>query len=83
MNIRFERSDSMKIQLIDGQEKYLSSKEKIKEALRQADHIGLDIYDGSELIGFAMLRKYDRTVGFCGISLSTARFRTEDTDANP
>lgn len=59
MTIRFEKSESMKIKLLGEQYGYLSSEDKIKTALIEENTVGFDIYDGTLLVGFAMLRKYD------------------------
>lgn len=57
MNIKFEKSDSMKIELEDEQYRQISSEKRIRQALTEEDVIEFDIFDGPELIGFAMLRK--------------------------
>jgi len=60
MGIIFEPSRSMKISVLPEQEKQLSSKERIQEACTQKNVLAFDIYRNDRLIGFAMVRKFDK-----------------------
>lgn len=57
--IHFAPSDGMKIDLLPEQEGFLSSKAYIRSVIGQEDLIALDIFSGEQLIGFAMLRRYE------------------------
>lgn len=50
----------MKISINKEQEKYLSSKDSIIEGLKEKDVIAFDIFKDSELIGFVMLREFQK-----------------------
>ena len=52
----FRKSNGIKINLTEEQEKQLSDKETIEEALRDESVIAFDIHNAGELIGFAMLK---------------------------
>lgn len=56
----FKESKEMKIELNELQYKQISSKDNIKKALLLNNVFGYDIYHNDDLIGFAMLRKYDK-----------------------
>lgn len=56
----FLKSESMKISINKEQEKYLSSKDSIIEGLKEKDVIAFDIFNDSELIGFVMLREFQK-----------------------
>ncbi len=58
----FRKSNGLKINLTEEQEKQLSDKETIEKALRDETVIAFDIHNAGELIGFAMLK--DCTEGF-------------------
>lgn len=57
--IEFVKSKSMKIEVLDRQEHFLSNKEKIKKSLDRLDVIAFDIFYNKTLIGFAMLKNFD------------------------
>lgn len=57
--IHFVPSDGMKIHLLPEQEGFLSSKAYIRSVIGRADLIALDIFSDGQLIGFAMLRRYE------------------------
>ena len=58
--MNFVKSDSMKISVSKEQEKQLSSKETILQGIKDNKVIAFDIFDDSELIGFAMIREFER-----------------------
>ena len=53
----FVKSNCMKIYLPPQQKEQLSSDARITEALSDTDVTAFDIYKGTDLIGFAMLRR--------------------------
>ena len=57
--VKFVKSKSMKIEVLENQEKFLSNQEKIKNSLNRADVIAFDIFNNQTLIGFVMLKKFD------------------------
>ena len=57
--IKFIKSNSMKIDVLEKQEHFLSNKEKIKNALTRTDVVAFDIFDNETLIGFVMLKSFD------------------------
>ncbi|MBQ6795101.1 MAG: GNAT family N-acetyltransferase [Clostridia bacterium] len=52
----FRKSNGIKINLTEEQEKQLSDKETIEKALRDESVVAFDIHNAGELIGFAMLK---------------------------
>lgn len=52
----FIKSNGIKINLTEEQEKQLSDKETIEKALRDETVITFDIHNAGELVGFAMLK---------------------------
>ena len=59
MYLHFRASTSMKITLLPEQEKMLSSKEKIERVCTRKDVWAYDIYDGDQLVGFALVRLFE------------------------
>ena len=57
--IRFIKSGSMKVEVLKEQEKFLSSKDRIENAIKMDNVLAVDIYDEDLLIGFAMLKGFD------------------------
>ena len=57
--IKFIKSNSMKIDVLEKQEHFLSNKEKIKNSLTRTDVVAFDIFDNETLIGFVMLKNFD------------------------
>ena len=57
--IKFIKSNSMKLDVLEKQEHFLSNKEKIKNALTRTDVVAFDIFDNETLIGFVMLKNFD------------------------
>lgn len=57
--MRFEKSTSMKIELLPEQEGMLSSKEKIERVCANPIVWAYDIYHDDLLIGFALVRKFE------------------------
>ena len=55
--MRFVPSASMKVELLPGQEKWLSTPENIEKQAQRPDVEAFDIYRGEELVGFALLRR--------------------------
>lgn len=55
----FEKTNEMTINLAKSQYKQISSKEDIKAILSAGKAMGYNIKKDNEVIGFAMLRKYD------------------------
>ena len=56
----FRPSKEMKVSVLPAQEKQLSSKEKMKAACGQDNVLAFDIYAENLLIGFVMVRKFDK-----------------------
>ena len=56
---RFEITKTMNVTLKEDQYKQISSKSNIIKALDLGKAIGFDILKDNDIIGFAMLRKYD------------------------
>lgn len=56
--MKFIKSDGIKISLHPDQLDFISSAERIREAVRQENVLAYDIYQENVLIGFAMLRCY-------------------------
>ena len=57
--IRFIKSSSMKVKVLKEQEKFLSAKDRIENAIKMDNVLAFDIYDEDLLIGFAMLKEFD------------------------
>lgn len=53
----FKKSTTMKISVNKEQEKFISTKEKIKKNCLEKNVIAFDIFENNNLIGFAMLKK--------------------------
>ena len=58
--IRFVPSNEMKVDVHKSQEHQISRKEKIKQNTLRHDTISFDVYDDSKLIGFVMLREFEK-----------------------
>ena len=54
----------MKISVSKDQEHFLSGREKINNALKDSDVLGLDIYSDDKIIGFAMLKEFGEGLWF-------------------
>ena len=54
----------MKISVLPEQEKQLSSKERIETACKEPDVLAFDIFNGELLIGFIMVRQYEKNEYF-------------------
>lgn len=61
---RFVPSASMKVELLPGQEKWLSTPEKIAKQTQRQDVEAFAIYRGEELVGFALLRQLEDDTWF-------------------
>ena len=57
--IKFIKTDSMKVEVLKEQEKFLSSKDRIKNAIELDSVLAFDIFDDDLLMGFAMLKNFD------------------------
>jgi len=57
--VQFKKSDGIKVALLKEQEDMLQTKENIKKCIGYPTTVAFDIYDNDELIGFAMLDKFD------------------------
>ena len=60
----FQPSKAMKVSVLPEQEKQLSSKDRIRMACQQENVLAFDIYSEDLLIGFAMLRQFDKGAFF-------------------
>ncbi len=60
----FQPSKAMKVSVLPEQEKQLSSMERIRVACEQENVLAFDIYSEDLLIGFAMLRQFDKGAYF-------------------
>lgn len=60
----FKISESMKISVLPEQEKYLSTIKDIKEACANESVLAFDVYSDDLLIGFIMVRKFDKGAYF-------------------
>ena len=56
---QFEITKMMNVTLKEDQQKQISSKSNIIKTLELGKAIGFDILKDNDIIGFAMLRKYD------------------------
>lgn len=57
--MEFKKTKKLEIEIKEEQAHNLSSKEKIQKMLKQKDVLGFNIYCEHNLIGFAMLKKFD------------------------
>ena len=57
----FEKSEEMKVDLKPGQEEMLSTKETIKQIIRENPDtvMAFDIYESSDLIGFVLVHRFE------------------------
>lgn len=62
--MNFIRTKQLNIEIMEDQQQYLSSKEKIKRMLKEPDVIAFNIEDGNQLIGFAMFKVFDKNSFF-------------------
>ncbi len=62
--MEFIKSHKMKISVLKNQEKMLSSKKDINRYIRKNSHIAFDIINEGNIIGFALLRKFDESCYF-------------------
>lgn len=59
LEIRFVKSNSLKIYLSETDKKLISSSERISNAVSESGVLAFDIYNGDLIIGFAMLRQFN------------------------
>ncbi len=57
--MRFEKSTGIKVRVLPEQQEFVAEEDMISDSLQKENVIGYDIFDGEQLIGFAMLCKYD------------------------
>ncbi len=57
--MRFEKSSGIKVKVLQEQRQFVAAADMITAALQKENVIGYDIFDGEQLVGFVMLRKYD------------------------
>lgn len=57
--MHFVKSFEMKVSVLKEQEKQLSSKDRIKNALLEDNNIAFDIVKDNNIIGFVLLRRLD------------------------
>ena len=56
----FKKSDSMKISVLPEQKKQISSEERIRVACVEPDVLAFDIIHNERLVGFIMVREYEK-----------------------
>lgn len=57
--MRFEKSIGIKVHVLPEQQDFVAAEDMITGSLQEENVIGYDIFDGAQLVGFTMLRKYD------------------------
>lgn len=57
--MRFEKSEGIKVGVLPSQREFVATEDMIAKSLQKENVIGYDIFDGEQLVGFAMLRKYE------------------------
>lgn len=57
--MRFEKSKEIKVRVLPQQQEFVATEDMIAGSLQKENVIGYDIFDGEQLVGFAMLRKYE------------------------
>ncbi len=57
--MRFEKSAGIKVRVLPEQQDFVAAEDMTTGSLQEENVIGYDIFDGAQLVGFAMLRKYD------------------------
>lgn len=60
ISVHFKKSKSMKVSVLPEQTKQLSSKERIEAACLMPNVLAFDIYQEDLLIGFVMVRQFDK-----------------------
>lgn len=75
--MNFVKSDSMKISVSKEQEKQLSSKETIIQGIKEKKVVAFDIFNDSELIGFAMIREFKKGCFFLWDFAIDSRFQNK------
>ena len=58
--MEFIRVNSLNIKINEAQAKNLSNESKIKKMLQEKNVLGFDIYCDKQLIGFAMLKEFEK-----------------------
>ena len=58
--IKFVKSEMMKINVYEEQKCFLSNKNRMEEAIKRDDVLTFDIYNDTELVGFAMLQQFKK-----------------------
>jgi len=62
--MEFRKTNILQLNLKKEQAQNLSPKSKIKQMLKQKDVLAFNIYDNDTLIGFAMLKEFDKNKFF-------------------
>lgn len=57
--MRFEKSKGIKVRVLPQQQEFVATEDMIAGSLQKENVIGYDIFDSEQLVGFAMLRKYE------------------------
>lgn len=73
----FKRSDGIKITLLKEQEEMLQTKDNIKKCIGYRTTIAFDIFDKDDLIGFAMLDRFDEGCYFLWDYAIDAKFQNK------
>ena len=61
---KFVKSNEMKIDVFPSQKNQISSKNKIKENIKNENVLAFDVYDRNNLIAFVMLREFEENQYF-------------------
>lgn len=56
--MRFEKSNGIKVDVLPEQREFVGTPEMIETVLKREGVIAFDVFEGGQLIGFAMLREY-------------------------
>ena len=62
--LKFFESSSMKVDVFPHQQKQISSFEKIERVLKEKKALGFDIALDNKIVGFAMVREYEKNKYF-------------------
>ena len=62
--MRFIKSEEMKVYVFPCQKNQISSKEKIKENIKNENVLAFDVYEKGKLIAFVMLREFEENQYF-------------------
>ncbi|MBO4569749.1 MAG: GNAT family N-acetyltransferase [Clostridia bacterium] len=62
--MEFKKTKVFKIEINKEQANYLSEKSKIEKMLKKKDVLGFDVFYNKKLVGFAMLKEFDKNKFF-------------------